>query len=884
MSLAPGATLGSYTIVGAIGAGGMGEVYRAHDQRLGRDVAIKVLPDAFANDPERLARFEREAKSLASLSHFNVAQVYEFEGRALVMELLEGETLRSLLAKGPLSARKAVDYALQIARGLSAAHDRGIIHRDLKPENVFVVEDGHLKILDFGLARLVPQSGSGATETVPAEVQTDPAVVMGTVGYMSPEQVRGAALDARSDIFALGAVLYEMLTGRRAFRRETPSETMAAILNEYPPDITTVRADLSPALDRIVQHCLEKKPVERFQTARDVAFALEGMSGSSPAAVGAADARATPARAGERMAWAAATVVLAALAAWPQVSARLGPSPPLPAPSRTLLVLTEGLAFNMQSPPAVRMALSPDATKVVFAARRADVQSPPGLWWQPLDGSEAKMVEGSAGGLAPFWSPDSQQIIFSTPFGANSVLKRVGLDGGPAVAMAGAPGPGTWAPDGTVLVGGWSAGATIRHLTVDGRAEGSVIVGGAVSYNFPFFLPGHQRFLFSGTGDATTASGVFVGSLGSSEKTLVLNDNDALNPQFANGALVFARGDTIFGQRFDPVALRLAGEPVVLATQVESLPRFGAAFSVSASGVLAYIARSVGSATELTWVDRHGRVQSTVSQVGDYSNLELSHDGRRLLVTLPDGQTRTRDVFIVDLARGVRQRFTLDPSDERSAVWSPDDRRVVYTSKGLEFYSRAADSSGAEQLVLKDGVNKDPYDISPDGKLLIYRRLGAGTTSDLWLMPLDGSGPPRPLVATAYSESSGNFSPDGKSVVYVSDESGQGEVYVISVDGGGKAQVSANGGLYPRWRGDGREIVYLRPDKMLMSAAVTGSGTTLKIAAPTSLFVMDTAFGPGAIYDITADGERFIVNTPVPPRLPPAITILTNWPSRLPSR
>ncbi len=408
MSLRPGTSLGAYTIVEAIGAGGMGEVYRAHDQRLGRDVAIKVLPDAFANDAERLARFEREAKALAALSHFNVAQVYGFEGRALVMELLEGETLRALLAKGPLPARKAVDYALQIARGLAAAHDRGIIHRDLKPENVFVVEDGHLKILDFGLARQMPQAGSGATETVPAGVQTDPGVVMGTVGYMSPEQVRGATLDARSDIFALGAVLYEMLTGRRAFRRETSSETLAAILNEHPPDITTVRADLTPALNRIVQHCLEKKAVERFQTARDVAFALEGSSGSSPAASGTADGRGRPARARERVAWAALTVVLASAAAWPQISARLGPKPRLPPSTRTLLVLPEGVVFNTQAPPAVRLALSPDATRVVFTARRVDT-GVPGLWLQAFADLDAKMLDGAGGGSAPIWSPDSRQ-------------------------------------------------------------------------------------------------------------------------------------------------------------------------------------------------------------------------------------------------------------------------------------------------------------------------------------------------------------------------------------------------------------------------------------------------------------------------------------------
>jgi Tol biopolymer transport system component/predicted Ser/Thr protein kinase len=868
MNLTPGSTLGPYKIVAAIGAGGMGVVYRATDTRLGRDVAIKVLPDEVAADPDRLARFEREARALAALNHFNIAQVYGFEGRALVMELLEGETLRERLQGGPLPIRKAIDYATQIARGLAAAHERGIIHRDLKPENVFVVSDGHIKILDFGLARR--DSDALDLETKTGHVSTAPGMVLGTVGYMSPEQVRGQQIDARSDLFSLGTVLYEMLTGARAFRRESSADTMAAILNDQPRDLMAVRPDMNAALDRIVQHCLEKNPVERFHSARDVAFALESLSGSTTSVSGVVEAAIGWSR--ERIAWATVTTILMVALAWLWIGRRTPPAAPL-AVSRTLLVLPQGVAINETSAPGSRIAVSPDGSRIVLHGRHASSRQSQ-FFVLPLDGGAATPLAATEGAGGPVWAPDSRQMLFSS----GGTVMRLSLDGGGPVRVADNVNVGftaaAWGAQDVAVFGGLA----LRRVNMRDGTMTVLRENSNDHYFFPSFLPDGRRFVFgtqNGSGDMT----LVVGRIDSPDVDVLLSARDLGKAVYANGALLYTRGATLFAQRLEDNPPRLAGNAVVIADAVETSTTRGGAFAVSANGVVVYQAAARES-NRLTWLDRKGNAIATVGDDADYTNVELSGDARRALVSITDPRLQTRDIFTIDLGRGVRQRFTIDPSDERSAVWSADSRRVIYTSKGLDLYSRAADSSGDEQRVIVDQSSKDPYDTSADGRFMLYRRTGATTGNDVWIGPLDGSGPGRAIAATRFSEIPGAFSPDGRFVVYFSDESGQPEVYVVNIDGGGKEQISTGGGVFPVWRGDGREIIYVSIDGTLMSAAVTPE-VDAKISTPRALFKTNIPVTGGRMFDITPDGTRVLAALPVPSRIPQALTVVTNWPRLL---
>ncbi|MFM8533083.1 MAG: protein kinase domain-containing protein [Acidimicrobiia bacterium] len=864
MSLQPGTTIGPYTIVSKLGEGGMGEVYRATDSRLGRDVALKVLPDDVAGDQDRRARFEREAKALAALNHFNIAQVYGFEDRAIVMELLVGETLRDRLNAGQLPIRKASDYGIHIARGLAAAHERGIIHRDLKPENIFIVTDGHAKILDFGLAREAVREESGQTMT---REGTSPGVVMGTAGYMSPEQVRGAAVDSRSDVFALGVVLFEMLTGAQAFRRESTADTLSAILNDDPAGVSSVRAEIPPAVDRIVLHCLEKRPAERFQSARDVAFALEALSGSASSIreVAAPAAR----RNTERALWIATTLALAMLVAWSSLRPEEASST-LPAVSRTQLPLPPGVRLSETVFPVARMAISQDGTRVALTGLDQETGRQQ-IYIQPLDGGEARVLENSLGANVVAWSTDSRYLTLFN----NGRLLRVSLDGGVMTSLADNiifPQRSLWDPSGLILIGG----GDIRGVSAQGGSLKTVRAAKAGErYQGAQLMPDGRHILASVI-EGNSETSIRISSLDSAEERELLRGADLHGFAYAPGALLFARGQTLYAQRLDTSSFELQGRAVVLAEHIESAPRRGSAFSVSDNGTLVYQRSASAENAMLTWFDRSGRQLSTIGEPSDFTNLELSSDGRRLLASATDLRLSTRDQFIIDVTRGIKQRFSFDPSDERSAVWTAGDRRVIYTSRGLDLYSRAADLSGDEQDVIKDGVSKDPNDVSQDGRWLLYRRSGGASGNDLYIAPLQG-GASRPIAATRFNEASGMFSPDGRWVVYQSDESGQAEVYAVRVEGGGKIQISSNGGLAPRWRGDGREIVYLASGRELMSVPVRSTSGELEFDAPKRLFELTPIVSPGPVYDITADGSRFIVASRATAQVIPMLTVLQNW-------
>jgi len=893
----------------------MGEVYRAKDHALGREVAIKVLPGAFASDPGRLARFEREAKALAAINHPNIAQVYGFERgpaeaghhigadgpaeaghhigadvasgfsrtTALVMELLEGRTLRDVLSDGPMPARKAIDAGAQMARGLAAAHDRGLIHRDLKPENVFVLSDGRIKILDFGLARQVDAPASGATQTMTAAFPgTDPGTVMGTVGYMAPEQVRGAALDHRADLFALGAVIYEMISGQRAFQRDTAAETMTAILREDPPDLLSSRAHLSPAIDRIVRHCLEKNPIERFQTARDVAFALDSLSGSGSGSGPAVPAISEPRSNRERWTWAAVVAALLTAVAWLSLPPDATDVAATSVPMRLTLPLPEGVRLPESVAVPARLALSPDGEQLAFVGLEGFNAT--ALWLQALRDPVARKIDDTVRTAGLSWSPDNRSLLFGVFSPRGMMLKKLSMDGGAPISLADRAGWTAWAPDGTILLEPVRGEPVLLRTTSAGGALTEVtprVVNGS-PFGHLSFLPDGRHFLhrYWPPGAAATA-GIHVASLDSPDRQLVIQGSDVSQAAFANGHLLYARGGAIWAHPFDITTLKTTGDPQMIAGDVVQSGA-GAGFTVSQAGTLVYQPRVDSEGSQLRWFDRRGMALNTLSDVAAYSNLELSPDGRRLLVSVLEAGATARDIFIVDTLRGLRQRLTFDASEERSAIWSADGASVIYTSKGLDLYQRSSGFTGGETALVTDGISKDPNDVSPDGRLLLYRATSGPTSNDVLMMPLDGSGPPRKVLDSTYNENSAQFSPDGRSIVYVADEAGRSEIYVMSLEpGGGKIQISTDGGASPRWRRDGQEILYLNADHSMMSVPVTGSGARFEAGTPSRLFEVDHVPSAGPIFDVTADGQRFIVNSAAPSKVTPHLIVIVNWPSLL---
>ena len=875
-----GRTIGPYQILAELGRGGMGEVYRARDTRLDRDVAIKVIPAALARDPDRVARFEREARSVAALSHPNILTIHDTgtDGDTLyvVMELLDGETLGDRLKQGPVPVRKACEFGALIARGLAAAHEKGIVHRDLKPDNIFLTSDGQVKILDFGLARALTEP-TGASETRAAI--TDAGSVLGTVGYMAPEQVRGLAADARADLFALGVVLHEMLSGQRTFLKGTAAETMTAILNEDAPDLLSGARPVPPALDRIVRHCLEKNPAERFQTARDVAFALDALSGSTASAAGAPQAVSGSRRSWERPAWAFTTMALAALATWLAFGPPVADEGPTETYRATLL-LPEGVSLSAPLQPGLRLALSPDGQKLAFVG-----QSTGGgraLWIQSVSDRSAVMVERSQDAYGPSWSPDSRTVAFFV----DRQLMKVEASGGRATAIAAAQGTAAWSPDRRhILVADDRDG--VRLISVaDGATRQLVAPQVGLLRFYPTLLPGGSRFLFGQYEPGAHSSfGWYATDFAGATPTLALSgllDSDRSNTQSASGYLVWARDQNLVASSLDDFESASTAEPTVLAGPVEGQSRSSAAFSVSQTGVLVYQAALNANRSSLLWFDRAGRRLSQLGVDADYSNLEASPNGTQLLVSLTDGATRLRDIWVLDMTRGVPTRLTFDAADERSAVWSPDSQSIVYRGREGELYSRPV-GRGEEQPFVVDKRSKDPLAWSPDGRHFLYRASGNG--NDLWIRPSAPGQAPYPFIATAFGEPAGSFSPDGRWMAYVSDESGTQEVYVTAFPSGhGKTRVSSDGGLFPRFRKDGKELFYITADGRLMAAAVTPSSTTFQVGPALLLFQTTAVPGPGSPYVVSPDGQRVLINSAIPSTDPPSLSIVFNWPALIPRK
>src|SRR5579862_255575 len=897
--LSAGTKLGPYEVVSPIGAGGMGEVYRARDTRLNRDVALKVLPESFARDAERLKRFEQEEQAVAALNHPNIVAIYDvgdFGGAPfLVSELLEGESLRAVLEGGPLTQRKVIDYGVQIAQGLSAAHAKGIVHRDLKPENLFVTRDGRVKILDFGLAKLAAKEGSGGASGMDAVTRTSshtaPGVVMGTVSYMAPEQVRGAAVDIRTDMFAFGAVLYEMLSGRRAFARETGAETMTAILKEDVPELTAAGpggAVVSPAMDRIVRRCLEKNPEDRFQSARDLGFALSALSGSGSGAAQGSGSGAAAVVAEQRgsRAWVWGGVGVAALAI-------LGVMVFLAMGSGSSRGAVSGrMQFALPVPSEVsELALSADGQMLAFVAPD-DTTGVPMLFLQKVGSASANELTGTQGATYPFWSPDKAYVGFFS----HGKLQKIATTGGSpqAIAPAISGRGGSWGKTNVIIYAPEAAG-TIWRVNADGSgaSEMTAILDPKRlnTHRFPQFLPdGEHFFVWMGNfGNAADdeSSGIYIDSLKApKDAKLVVLDHS--NASYADGRLFYADDKRrLMEAKVDESNWKI-GQPEVLAELVGYQPgTYFAAFTAAGNGTVVYSTSMQTVLSQLTWFDRSGKELGRLGQPGTLCNPTISPDGTRVAVDITDLKNDNVDVWLESLRGDASTRFTFLPSEDVVPVWSRDGKDVAYASgvsDGSTLHVKPASGFESEKAVRHvDGIQDIfPMTWTPDGKEILVVREHSETekpgSTFLELQPVDGSAP-RKLIGGDFAVTNGQITSDGKWMAYASNESGNWEVYVTTFPSAmGKWQISRNGGQEPRWQADGKELYFIAPDGMLMAAEITAR-ESFSSGTPMPLFQVrgraGVSDGDRFTYDVSKDG-KFLVDRYVKPEHVNPLTIVLN--------
>jgi eukaryotic-like serine/threonine-protein kinase len=889
MELEPGTQLGAYRLLGLLGKGGMGEVYRASDTRLNREVAVKILPASFANDQDRLRRFEQEARATSALNHPNILTIYDIgtlEGAPyIVAELLEGEELREHLDHGPIPARKAIEYAIQIASGLAAAHAKAIVHRDLKPENIFVTADGRVKILDFGLAKLRPQGGErdSGSDVQTQRALTDPGVVMGTVGYMSPEQVRGQNTDHRADLFSFGVILYEMLAGRRAFTGESPIEVMNAILKEHPPELSETNSRTNPALEGIVRRCLEKKPEMRFHSAHDLGFALGTLTTTSGsrletgAALPALTEGTGKARlfGDARLAWiVAGSLLLIALALAGVAYLR----PTAVARSFKLSALPPERATLMSGQAPV---ISPDGSRLAFVG--VDEKGGTLLYVRALDSLAAQPLSGTDGAVYPFWSPDSRSIGF---FG-NGKLKRIEAAGGQPVTLADAAVArgGSWNRDGVIIYTPTPPSPIFRISASGGEPTAITSIDfarGEFSRLFPQFLPDGRHYLyFSPANQKPGTRIVGIGSLDSAENKQLLNV-DFTAVYAPPGYLLFRRETTLMAQRFDAGKLELSGDPFPVAEQVgiDGLS-YQTLASASDNGVLAY--QSVGAGdTRLVWFDRQGKQLGVVGPPGDYSGLALSPDDKRLAFQQVDPDTGNVDIWLTEFTGGSFSRFTFEPIVEFSPVWSPDGSRIAFAvvEGPPNLFQKLSSGAGEVVPLFKSPIGKLPSDWSGDGRFIICETVGLTTRWDLWVLSLNGESKFEMFLETPNDERRACFAPSGRWIAYESDESGKTEVYVRSFPASGaRWQVSAGGGSQPRFARDGKELFYISADRKIMAAPVKTDGVGFESSAPRALFETHILMKdrPGNQFVVTSDGQRFLINSTIAATWGSPISVVINW-------
>ncbi len=920
MPLPAGTRLGPYEIVGLLGAGGMGQVYRATDTSLKRDVAIKVLPPAWATDADRIARLQREAQVLASLNHPNIAHVHGLEQRdgatAVVMELVDGPTLDDRIRQGAMPLDEALAVARQIADALDAAHERGIVHRDLKPANIILTgawgptpsrpSDGSrsptlaaadvagctVKVLDFGLAKAMgPVSGPGASAGTPGNLADSPTftspamtahgVILGTAAYMAPEQAKGRVVDKRADIWAFGVVLYEMVTGRRLFEGEDLTETLANVVKAQ-PDLTVAPPDVR----RLLERCLEKDPRKRLRDIGDAWDLVGPDRTSTPAARGRA---AWP--------WAIAAIAVAALAgsvAWTMFG-RSGP----PAPTPPLYEFSVDVPLLMGPPFGTSFALSPDGRELVMSARPAGSANTDNLrlWLRSLAGGAPREVPGTEGARYPFWSPDGRSIGFF----AQGKLKKI-VPGGLAQTLCDAPEGrgGTWNADGVILFAPTPFGQI--HRVANGGGQPVPVTGStddaAPVRRFPFFLPDGRHFLYADAAAGGERNGIYVGSIdGQPARRLLPDDSNAVFAPAASGpgSILFVRDGVLMAQPFDADRLEPAGDVFVVADGLSPSGNRGFyGFSAVAGGSLVYrrdAAAGRPDMAQLAWRDRAGKVLESLGRPAHIDEIALSPDDTRAALGLAETDTAS-DVWVLHLRRGEMSRLTNEPGRDEFPRWSPDGQRIAFAAERFgapTLFIRNAAGGGQDVSVFSAAAATGPgrairywwlRDWSRDGKFLLIESPTVGTGIDMWILRIDEAGaPPTPYLQTPFNEARGRFSPDGRWVAYQSNESGRPEVDVRpfpSADG--KWVVSTGGGILPVWSRDGRELYYVVPNEQTLMAVAIASGDEFRASAPRALFK-----NAGLVFDVARDG-RFLMASPVEPAAgstaqasSPTLVLISDW-------
>ncbi|HEY3176751.1 MAG TPA: protein kinase [Candidatus Polarisedimenticolia bacterium] len=885
MPLTPGVRLGPYEILAPLGAGGMGEVYRARDTRLDRTVAIKILPHHLSEKPAAKERFEREARAISSLSHPNICHLYDVGSQDgvgyLVMEYLEGETLAERLIRGPLPLEQVLRYGIEICEGLEKAHRTGVVHRDLKPGNIMLTKAG-ARLMDFGLAKpaVLPLGSDSSSLKTKSQPLTAEGTLVGTFQYMSPEQVEGKEVGGQSDLFSLGAVLYEMVTGRRAFEGKSQLSVASAILEKEPEPIPTVKPMTPPALDHAIRTCLAKDPEKRWQTGRDLAHALEWIAAGGSQAVASA-ARARGGRTRERL-LAAGLIVTAAVAlalGYLQVTR----APTEERVTRSYIKPMTGSSFILSD--AAGFALSPDGRRLAFIASTPDGKS--AVWVRPIDSLRAEPLAGTNGATYPFWSPDGRFVGFF----AGAKLKKIDLSGGPPFTLCDASDGrgGTWNREGEILFTPSVNAALYRVSAGGGQATPVTALDSSrneLSHRWPQFLPDGRHFLYLAgsvfTSMVNPTNSIRLGSLDSKGSDLLFYSH--AGALYASGQILFLRQDTLMARPFDPERRKLTGDAVPIADPVPEVAIFSRGlFSASENGLLAYIEGTSSADRELVWYDRRGKQVGAVPGADAYACPRISPDGKKLLFYL---DASGYDIWSYDMARGVKTPQTFGSSSTQSnvyAVWSPDGRRIAYGSyrDGKHaLYQKASDGSSGEELLLEGEARyKFPTDWSPDGKVLAYQEGKPGGWA-IWMIPMDGERKPYLFHESQFSEREAAFSPDGKWLAFCSNESGEYKVYVAPNSGsGGRWQVSPGGGSSPRWRRDGQEILYLSSDNKIMAAEVSAHASSFEVGSIRTLFET-RPYGPFGRFDVTADGQQFIVPFEAG-RPTTAITLVVNWPADL---